>query len=87
MVLASKPAGYWRLKETNAFDETKQNRNWKYRGAVAFGEAGAFTRPTDKSVRFDGKSAFVEIPADTSSAVVLCQEVQQRQRNLRFHTG
>ena len=42
----------------------KQNRDGKYRGNVAFGEAGAFKQPTDKAVRFDGKSAFVEIPSD-----------------------
>lgn len=41
-VLASKPAGYWRLNEakgSTAIDETKQN-DGKYHGAVLLGQTG-----------------------------------------------
>ena len=92
MVLASKPAGYWRLEEANgpnAFDETKQNHDGKYRGNVAFGEAGAFKQPTDKAVRFDGKSAFVEFPSDKAfslptSGKGLTVEVWMNPKTLEF---
>ena len=58
----------------NAFDETKQNRDGKYRGNVAFGEAGAFKQPTDKAVRFDGKSPSSKFPPTRRLA---CRRVER----------
>jgi hypothetical protein len=69
-VLASKPVGYWRLDEPRgpvALDLSGRKRDGQYRGGVTFQQPGAFAN--DRSVRFDGKTGYVEIPANTAYSV------------------
>ena len=71
-VLASKPVGYWRLDEAkgpSAVDAGPHHRAGKYVGPVAFEIPGALKSIADRAVRFDGKSAYAELPADKAFSV------------------
>jgi hypothetical protein len=68
-VLNSKPAGFWRLDETagpTAHDKSGNNRDSAFRGAVTFAVPGALNLTGDRAARFDGRTAFVEVPSDPS---------------------
>jgi len=74
-VMASKPVGYWRLDETRgpvAADSSGHKKNGQYYGGVTFHQPGAFAKAF--SVRLDGKSGYVEIPADTAFSVPTSKE-------------
>jgi hypothetical protein len=63
-VLAAKPAGYWRLGETQgttARDAT-DTHNGRYHGPVVFGETGAIRGDQDTAVRLNGRDSFAEVP-------------------------
>ena len=65
-VLASRPVGYWRLDDTKgkvAADASSLHVGGQYHGSVALGQPGAFVQGGDKSVGFDGRAAYVEMPA------------------------
>ena len=69
LVLAKKPAGYWRLGEregTTARDETPHRHDGAYHGRVAYGQPGAVRRDDDTAVRLDGRDAYVEVPDSDS---------------------
>ena len=91
-VLAAKPVGYWRLDEAKgpaALDETNHHLDGKYHGLVTFGEPGAIKQKGDKAVRFDGKTAYVELPADKAfsqptSGKGLTMEVWMNPKKLQF---
>ena len=71
-VLASKPVGYWRLDEArgpSAVDASTHHRAGKYVGPVVFEVPGALKSMADHAVRFDGKSAYAELPADNAFSV------------------
>jgi len=63
-VLSFRPAGYWRLGETNAptaFDLSGNQINGTYHGSPAFGEPGAIRNDANTAIGLDGRS-YVEIP-------------------------
>jgi hypothetical protein len=66
-VLASNPVGYWRLGETQgtqARDLTRAGRHGTLHGNVLLGQTGALLRDPDKAMGFDGRTGYVEIPAN-----------------------
>jgi hypothetical protein len=67
VVLAARPAGYWRLGEAAgadvAVDASGNQRNGKYVGRPKLGSPGAIAGEADGSVTLDGAS-YVEIPDD-----------------------
>jgi hypothetical protein len=68
VVLTDGPAGYWRLGETSggAVDETGHAAGGTYTGAVTLGVPGALTGDSNLSARFDGSTAYVKVPDNTS---------------------
>jgi hypothetical protein len=69
-VLSLKPVGFWRLQEksgTVAHDSSPHQRHGVYHGHPGFQPPGPMR--TDRSVEFDGKRTYVEIPSHADFSV------------------
>jgi hypothetical protein len=70
-VISLRPAGYWRLGETNmptAFDSSGFESNGVYHGSPALGQPGAIRRDANTAVDLDGRS-YVEIPSQSAFSI------------------
>jgi hypothetical protein len=91
IVLAAKPAGYWRLGDkelATAVDESPGRNDGKYVGRPRFEPQGAIRGDTNGAVVLDGQS-YVEIPSDRAfsqptSGAGLSVEVWLRPDKLDF---
>ncbi len=91
LILAAKPAGYWRLGESSgvvAADETKNHHNAWYMSQPKMGAPGAISGDPNSSITLDGKS-YVEIPdhpafSQPTSGAGLTVEVWMRPDKLDF---
>src|SRR4051812_44091204 len=65
VVLAKKPAAYWRLGEAagrDAADHTGNGHRGTYHGMPALRQRGAIRGDTNPAVMLDGNRSYVEIP-------------------------
>jgi hypothetical protein len=91
LILAAKPAGYWRLGERSgatAADETGNRHDGRDVGRLRLGEPGAIFGDSNSSVTLDGNS-YVEIPdspafSQPTSGAGLTVEVWMRPDRLDF---
>jgi Concanavalin A-like lectin/glucanases superfamily len=70
-LLSLRPAGYWRLSETNpptAFDWSGKQNNGVYHGSPALGEPGAIHYDPNTAIGLDGRS-YVEIPSQSAFSI------------------
>jgi hypothetical protein len=70
-VISLRPAGYWRLSETNgptAFDWSGHENNGTYYGSPTFSEPGAIRHDANTAIGLDGRS-YVEIPSQSAFSI------------------
>jgi hypothetical protein len=91
LILAARPAGYWRLGERSgatADDETGNRHDGKYLGRLRLGDPGAISGDSNSSITLNGNS-YVEIPdspafSQPTSGAGLTVEVWMRPDRLDF---
>jgi hypothetical protein len=92
LILAGRPAGYWRLGEragTSAADSSGNGHGGAYLGRPALGQPGAIHGDPDTAVGLDGKADSVQIPgarafSQPTSGKGLTVEVWMRPDALEF---